>query len=656
MKTPILLTIILVFIVYSLKAQKTNYFEKFGKLSLEETEMKACSYDASADAVVLFDVGKSSFTRTDNGYNVAFQRITRLKILKEGGVKYATVEIPLYQEGNIYETVKEISARTYEITGDHISNITELDLKTCYNEKMSENWAVKKFALPNVKPGCIIEYTYIVYSQYFFNLRDWEFQWRIPVLYSEYETRMIPFYEYTYVLQGRNKLDVFESYEDVRSLPRQFASVEFRDMVYKFGLKNIPAFNDEKYITSISDYIIKIDFQLSGYTTLSGAKIQIMTTWPDLVKNYLKMDDFGKYITKSQKSAEKILLADSMSGKSPTQIFGYVVNYVKANYKWNEYNRQFANKSPSEFIKEKTGNSADINLWLVGALRAAGIEAYPVVLSTRSHGRIYKDYPFSNSFNFVIACAYIDGKPVLADATDPYTAEDDISVYCLNDVGLLVDKEAFKWLSLQSPDLSELNVSIKFDSVSNNPLVFIGITASDYEAAELRNKYFDNAEELISDLHKKMYLVDPSSVKIFNSSNGSNNFSFNYSLNTKIEKLNNKLYISPFLAEIYGDNPLKQKSRTYPVDLVYPVKYTLKSEIVIPPGYKVDFLPDRSTLNDELFELDYFMEELHGSIHVSFSYSFKKAVYPAENYNRIKAFFDRVVKKGNEKIVLTKVT
>jgi hypothetical protein len=656
MKKTILIAIFTVLSVFMLKAQKPNYFKKFGSITQEEVDMKTCSYDASANAVVLFDAGKSSFVRSEEGYDVLFQRITRIKILSEGGVGYANVEIPFYREGDIYEKVNEISAKTYEITDGHITNITELDLSTCFNEKTSENWYVKKFALPNVKPGCIIEYTYTIYSQYYFNLRDWEFQWRIPVLYSEYETRMIPFYEYTYILQGRSQLDVYESYEDNSALPRQYASLEFRDMVYRFGLKNVPAFVDEGYITSISDYIIKIDFQLSGFTNLNGVKIQIMTTWPELVKDYLKNEDFGKYINKSEKSAEKMLIADSILGKPPAQVFRYVVNFAKDNFKWNENNRQFADKSPSEFTREKAGNSAEINLWLVGALRVAGIEAYPVLLSTRSHGRIYKDYPFSHSFNFVVACAYIDGKPILADATDPFTAEDDISVNCLNDAGLLVDKVNLKWLSLQSPELSKSNIYIKFDSVAIDPRVLVATSATNYEAARLRNSYADNTDELISDLNKKMYLVDNSSVKINNSKKRSNYFSYNYIVNTKVEKLNNKLYISPFLAEVYDDNPLKQKTRNYPVDLTYPVNRTYKAEIVIPPGYKVDFLPEKSTLNDELFELNYFVEELYGSVHVSFSYTFKQAKYQVENYGRIKAFFDRIVKKGNEKIVLVKVS
>ena len=55
--------------------------------------------------------------------------------------------------------------------------------------------------------------------------------------------------------------------------------ISYQDIVYKFGMKNIPAFGDEEFITSINDYVIKLDFQLSKIHTLDGRNIDIITTW-----------------------------------------------------------------------------------------------------------------------------------------------------------------------------------------------------------------------------------------------------------------------------------------------------------------------------------------------------------------------------------------
>ncbi len=652
MKYLLVLLVLLAGSFNQLKAQ--DYFEEFGKITQEQIDMKSCSYDPSADAVVLFDVGKSNFYRTEDGFDLSFMRITRIKILTEAGKEYAEVSIPFYQEGNIYERVEITKACTYTITDGRISKITQLDPKSCYEEKINKNWKARKFAMPDVQPGSIIEYTYSIQSQYLFNLHDWEFQWNIPVLYSAYEVRMIPFYEYAWAVQGRNTMDEYTAGEDRASLDKHFGAVTYHDMIYKFGLKNIPAFNDEEFIPSRSDNIIKIGFQLATIHTYTGSTINIMTTWPDLVKDYLKNSDFGKYVKKSESSASKVLDRDSLEGKTQLQKFNYVVDYAKNNFKWNEENSQFANRSPSELEKDKIGNSAEINLWLVGALKSVGFEAYPVVISTRKHGKIHTDYPFSHSFNSVIACVMVDSMTVLADATDPFCPNNRISIQYMNDKGLLVDKNNMVWVNLQDPSISSFNESIKIDSIGKEQQALVVITASDYEALQYRNKYANNHDNIFKDLSKKSYNVEDSSLKTKYETDRTRPFAFMYQLNRKSEIINDKIYVQPFLNEVFSENPLKQKTRTYPVDMTYPFKRTYRSEILIPDGYKVQFLPEKNIFSDDLFEFDYSASQNNDHINVVFIYTFKHSVYSPEEYSRVKAMFDRIVKKGSEKIVLVR--
>ena len=629
-----------------------NYFENFGKIGLDQIEMKTCFFDPQADAIVLSDVAKSSFIQADGGFNLLFERITRIKILNEAGKRYAEVSIPFYQEGSIQEKVTINKACTYTIAGGGISKISPLDPKSCYVEKTTENWRTMKFAMPDVQPGSIIEYTYSIQSQYLFNLHDWEFQWDIPVLYSAYEVRMIPFYEYTWMLQGRKSIDDYKTYVDTEALAQQFGSIKYNDVVYKFGLKNIPAFSDEQFIPSKADNIIKIDFQLASVNRPDGSKIKIMTTWPELVSDYLKSTNFGKYVKKSEKSAAEILHPDSLIGKTALKKFDFVVSFAKDNFKWNNENSQFTNKTPSELQKDKIGNSAEINLWLVGALRAAGLSSDPLVLSTRKHGKILMDYPFSSDFNTVVAYVIIDGKPVLADATDPLCPNNRIPIQYMNDKGLVVNKDNMAWVSLQSPTISTLNTSIKIQVTGSSQQAQLISTASDYEALWYRNNYANNRKDLLNSLSKKTYQVEDSSLIIKNEFDRKKPFIFTCTIENKPEVINDKIYIKPFLNESYTENPLKQKVRTYPVDLTYPVKRTYFSEIVIPEGYTVQFLPEKSTFTDELFSLEYNVVQNESKIGVSLSYSFNRPVYQPEEYARVKAMFDRIVKKGNEKIVL----
>lgn len=646
-----LLTLSLLFAFTFAHTQVLNF--DFGQIPQAQLDMKTCSFDATADAVVIFDRGNSSFHRNEHGFDVIFKRHTRIKILNEAGKKYAEIEIPFYQEGDIQEKVTINKASTYAIANGQITKVTPLDKEASYVEKVTNNWKVKKFAMPDIQPGCIIEYEYEIISQYHFNLHDWDFQWRIPVLYSEYETRMIPFYEYSWVLHGRKSIDEYKTYEDKAGFEREFYGTKFYDMVYKFGLKNIPAFSDEEFLPSIEDQIIKIDFQLCQINTTEGLKIKVMTTWPELVSDYLKHEDFGRYIKKSENSASKIILPDSLKGKTQRQIFDYIVAYAKDNFNWDKNNSQFADKSVSDFLKSKIGNSADINLWLVGALRSAGLDADPVVLSTRSHGRIQTDYPFSRAFNFVVAMAEIDGKFIFGDATDVNCQIARLPIQCITPKGLIVNKEKLNWIGMATPVNSGLVTTITIDSINEEQNISVLLSSTEYEALKFRNTYSNKTEDLVQYLLKKNYQVEENSLVLKSPVDRNRPYSFAFKAKAKTEIINGKLYIDPFLNEISETNPLKQKTRTYPVDLTYPVTRLYKSQIVVPEGYKVEFLPSPSSLNDDLFELEYSATETEGTVNINFKYSFRKAIYSTEEYARIKSFFDRISQKGNEKIVFS---
>ena len=108
------------------------------------------------------------------------------------------------------------------------------------------------------------------------------------------------------------------------------------------------------------------------------------------------------------------------------------------------------------------------------------------------------------------------------------------------------------------------------------------------------------------------------------------------------------------MTEVILDNPLKQKERKYPIDITYPIKRVFNSIITIPEGYKVDYLPSEQKINNQLFEFNYSITSDGSQIIVSFDYYFKKSIYAPDNYSNIKYYFNEIVKKGNEKIVLSK--
>lgn len=652
MKFNLLLTALLVGCQLFLFGQDSNI--DFTRVGQSDFEYKSCPFDTVAEAVVLFDLGKSRFVHSESGFDLVFERKTRIKVLKEAGRKFAEIEIPLYRQGDIFENVYDLEAFTYNFENGELKK-TELDIKNWHDEKVNESWIIKKIVLPDVRVGSIIEYTYRLSSESFFNLRDWNFQWDIPVIYSEYEVKMIPFYQYTYLLQGASKFDVQTS-KIAEGFDDTFAGITFKHMVHVYAMKNLPGFKEEEFISSKDDYIVKIDFQLSRVIQTNGVAKDIISTWPLLIKELLEHEDFGDYVKKSKNIANKIINTDSLSATSSLAKFDSILNYVKSNFHWNNRISKYASKPLKNLLKDKFGNSADLNLLTIGMLNSVEIEAHPLIISTRDHGKIKHDYPFLSFFNNVIIYADIDGKKILSDATEPLLANDKIPSNCINDNGLIIQKDKAGWISLQSNVPSKIRNTFNITLSESSLNADITTYASEYNGLSYRKKFGDDKKSLNANLIENGYDIVDSTITVKNLRDKNKPYVLNYSIKEDVERINDKIYISPFFHEVINDNPLKLKNRTYPIDMTYPKFKSFYSEITIPEGYKVDFLPPNAKINNDQFELNYLVSnnEDKGSISVSYNYYFKQSVYPDTEYAKLKFYFNEIVNKGVEKIVLSK--
>lgn len=650
MKTYTLLILVFAWAHFTLPAQEV--YKEFGIISPDEYRMTSHPTDSAAEAVVLYDIGSSRFNSTSNGFEIHYERATRIKIFTEAGLKWAEIEIPFYREGDIYEEIYELEAISY-VFDDGVIKKIPLDLKNTYTEKINESWQVRKFALPNIKPGSIIEYRYKIASQYIFHLREWYFQWSIPVLYSEYSTSMVPFYAYSYIIQGTKKEEVELTSSEDKMNTRYFANVAYHDLRHKFVRKNIPAFRSEDYISNVDDYIAKIIFQLSQVNYPHGGTEQIMSTWEKLIDDMLKNDDFGKFVSKASRAAEKVFDLDQLKIKPEQEKFDEVIDYVKNNFLWNQRNGIYTSKSPSKLMEEKTGNAADINLFAVGLLNSAGIKSFPMLISTRRNGKILTDYPFLTYFNYVVILSTIDGRIVLTDATDVLARNDRISEKCINDVGLIIDRENPRWVSTEPLFPSLITTSLRMDFKHPGEIsVELLKVLNEYDALRFKQLYAEKKEKITDTFERDNIAVNDSSLQMKDPLQRSRSQHYKYTCNYRPDYVNGKLYIAPFLYESLMENPLKEKERTYPVDFTYKRSEQFSCKIRIPEGYRLEYLPANKETDNSLFSLSYLTKVSDDVIDVSMQYLLKKSIYLPEEYQQIKKCLDDIVEKSREKIVL----
>lgn len=631
----------------------TEFWTRPGSVTKAELTQKSYPYDEDAEAAVIFEIGEYHFRPDNEGIRLNMIVNTKIKIYNDAGLEYAKVEIPYYTPFYEPESLS-VEGLTYNMENGTITT-SPLTKANIFTESNSDGWSVMKIAFPNVRAGSVIELKYTLVTPYFFQMRPWRFQKKIPVFYSMLDYYAIPFYEYAFIAKGLYNFD--EATQTQIPTVHQFGRYTFREMRYTFGMNRVPAFRDEEFLYNTDDYMMNLHFQLSRWlSNKTGLMTDLMTTWPDMCYRRLKDPELGGYLSDAEKAGKKIVPQLGLNSKSPIEILESVVRYVKSNYVWDKGIGTYPNKKTAAFLKEKGGNSAAMNLFLTGLLKAAGLDARPVLVSTRENGIIYKDYPFAQSFDNTIAMVKIDGKNRFADASLPLTSYDGVPWWNANVEGLAIDKKEPFWVDITQGRISEELYQMEVDILPKEGEMRIELTkdANGEAAHQLRSTYNGNIENL-RDLYKDNSGMNVGDISVENFDETSSPFrlTMKYSIKTGEEgAMPEKIYFNPLIYVAPEKNPFKQTVRTHPVDLVFSSKTNYFVNVNIPQGYSVDYLPQTVGYINDVMTLVYnIVASDDGKLVISAGYTLKNFYYP-EDYTQLRELYDELVRTFSDMIIL----
>lgn len=659
-----ILTVAICFLSFFALSQKSP--RAFGDVSSEELNMKFYDKDPTAPAVVLFDVGFSEFLEKQNeyNYNIIFEKHRRIKVFDKNKFGNTEVKIPLFKLGSARkEEILYIEAHTLNIVNGKVekSPVSPLSI---FEEKINESLSFKKFVFPNVQNGSILEFRYEIETPFKNQMPSWEFQSRIPTIYSKYMVSLVPFYEYVYYLQGIDEFDEMEKM-DVESTKGWALSNKakgqnlkerygFKDITYKFVLKDVPAFKDESYISSVGNHIIKMYFQLSAYHSPYYGKKEYLSTWPKLNKALLDNTYFGEYISKASRKSRRLIRNLNISDLNSNEKSRAIINYVKSNFEWNGYSSKYASQSPKDLLKSRIGNSADINLFMVGMMQRADIKCEPVILSTREHGLIRDEYPFSFHANYVIGQVG-EKSTFLADATDEILPYNRLPPRCLNDKALIVREADETWVSLDFdiPSLEKHVISLTPDPVNASINYTVNIQSNEYEAYSYRLMFENKKSKIEEYFADKIGSINKSKSLFYEDL--TRPYIMSFQGKAVATKVGTNLIIKPFFDLPIQKNELIQDKRDYPVELVYRTNNEFEMNLIVPTGYRIVSSPDNFSLNNDLIDISLSINNEEKSLSIVGNYNFKQSIYQAEDYKDIKEYFDIIIEKFNQEIVLEKI-
>ena len=648
---------------------------KFGKVSKEELEEKFYPLDSTADAAYLYRSRRTYFDSTSENF---FQLVTeiheRIKIYTKEGFEMANKSISYYNPDNgSDESVTSIKGYTYSLVNGKIEK-EKLSKKNVFTEKRNKFYSVKKITMPNIKEGIIIEIKYKLISPYATSISDFQFQYGIPVKKIKYKVEIPEYYTfnkkakgYFFITPSQNSKrgEIKYEYKERGAYNKETkysGTIDYLINIDEYIADNIPALKDnEPFISSVNNYRGGMKFELTQTNFISiGGKIKnYSTSWKVVSKQVFKSPDFGTELNKSsyyKDDLEKILTVAKTNSDKVAAIFQHVKNQVK----WNGFYGKYTDKGVRKAYKERVGNSADINLMLTSMLRSAGLEANPVLVSTRKNG--VPLFPTIKGFNYVVSMVeFPDGSYALLDATEKYSLPNILPVRDLNWNGRKVTKDGnSSWVKLTSskPALEEnyLMATITDD------LIVEGMYRTKYNNLNAltyrKNNNHIKEEDLITKLEEKNK-IEIEDYKLVSKEKIGKPIvrTVKFLSEDLVEQINGKIYIEPLLFFSTHTNPFKLEDRKFPVDFTTPWKDKNTVSIKIPEGYKVETLPEPLAIGlpENLGVFKFQTSTAGNKINTICIIQFNSAIIAPQYYTVLKDFYGQMVKKQSEKIVLVKM-
>ncbi len=638
---------------------------ELGKVTKKELEARVHSIDTSAPAAFIFKKAKTFFTyNIKNGFECTTKFSIKLKIYKKEGFRWANFEIPYYvgYQSLDDEKVFITKAFAYNLENGKIDK-QRVTSEGKFVEKVNDLWQTKMITFPNIKEGSIIELEYELRSPNLSELPTFQFQYNIPVDYAQLQTEIPEFYIYKAIKSGYVNVTMNDVMEHTSiSYNNKYNQIEylgFQQIKTLYEVAEVPALIEEDYVSNIDDYYGKIQQELQLIRFPKEEPKQIATTWESVAKSIYEDKQFGAELNKNSYFLNNLKqITDKIESKEERLMAIY--EFVKNKMTWNGKYGYYTKKGVEAAYNESSGNVAEINLMLTAMLKMGGLEANPVLLSTRDNGVAL--FPNRSKFNYVIACVDLDGKQILLDATEKFA-----SINCLPTRDLISNGRLIK----KDGSSIEVNLIPKYNS---NDIIYllVNIDKTGLVSGQLREQYFDynalrfrqryvgiSIENYLEKLENKHDGIEVENYELKNEKSVYEPVieTYNIKNNNVVEIIGDKMFFSPLLYLAMKQNPFKQENRQYPIDFSFPNKDKYQLTITIPDGYEVESLPKSAsiTMVDKLISFVFSVTKTDNKINVSMSLDSNNYLIPADYYDSLKEFFKVVIDKQNEKIVLKKI-
>ncbi|MBP8192558.1 MAG: DUF3857 domain-containing protein [Chitinophagales bacterium] len=642
-------TILLIFITQSGFAKDEAF--KFGKFSEQEIAMKICTLDSAAGAIVLSDIGSIKYELHEYGFGVVFSKKFRIKILDKKALYLADQFLYGVSAGS----VDKIKAHTVNFENGKAVE-SEVEKKDIFFDKLYEDFYTMKIPFRNVKEGSIIEAEFELKSSGY-KFPVWYFQREIPTLKSSFKVSIPEYFTFRKKMGGYlQPAKVNEDMETV-TINGDFSYVE-NQTTYMF--ENIPSLIEEPNVSSIENYLSKVEYELSSVRIPGRTEELLSTNWEEITKLLYKSDNIGVQASIGSNFMNELYdQIKSQTFNSDSERIDAAYKLIQSKIRWNKINSVVSGNGIKEAYKKGEGNSADINLLLLRLLKDLNYNVYPVAISTRKNGFL-SYFPTLFDFNHLIVLIKLNGKNLLLDASEKNYPSYLLPEKCINDRGLVVKETGLEWVPLNAQRVhsSVQSVETKIDATGKMTGKLV-LQRKEYAASQFRgNANDDNDIEKYLAEFAKINMLTVNSKEINNVAQANLPVLINVAFSNQTSIVNgDEIFVQPMFLSSIKENPYKLKQRIYPVEYTEPVEETYVFNLTLPEGYTVSEKP--ANINYALPQnggkFSYQVSINNNTVQLISKFSIKKILFAPEEYDSLKEFYSQIINKQNEQIVLKKL-
>lgn len=610
--------------------------------------MTSYSLDPEASGVVLYERGNYTVDAADGYIRLIKQVHRKIKVFDAKNFDYASFEIPYYRENEVQENIKDFKAVTHNgkskvFVGDN----------AIFDIKEGQHWSRKRFTFANVQDGSILEYTYSIETPYFFNFGGWAFMNDLPTIYSELHTEIPGNYRYNRTLYGNRKLDV--NHAEIKlscfHLPGFKLAADCESATY--AMKAVPAYKEESHMLSKSNYIPAMKFELRDMVHLDESKSAFSRSWDDVDHEFQYDKDLGRQLKYNSYFKDQIPTSIT-SIPNELERAKAVYYFIQEKMAWNKETRILQDIRVKEAFEKKTGNSSEINLGLINALEAAGLDAKIMLIATRDNALPTKQYPVLTDFNYAIVFLTINNEKYLLDATDKYTPFGVLPFRDLNVEGRVLDfKKGSYWEPIApiAKNMHYANMQLAADASG----LFSGRVnevSTGYISVYKRKEYNDfRKDEILKKKQSRNESLDVTNLTIENEKDLEQPYKESYDISLHEQPVGDKLFLYPFLMQTYfSENPFTQKTRLYPIDFGFPVMNNYLVSIAVNDQYEIVKVPANKLLklpeNDG--ELSVVYDVSGGRVNIRLNVKLNNPSFAPEAYKSLQEFFTELIKIQSE--------